>query len=47
MLNWAIIKHPLNWAIVLLMLVIAGFIVDILAQYHAAKNVNVSGAHAS
>lgn len=24
MLNWALLKHPLNWVIVLLMLVLAG-----------------------
>lgn len=26
--NVAILKHPLNWAIVVFMLIIAGFIVD-------------------
>lgn len=29
MLNWDLIKNPLNWIIVLLMILIAGFVVHI------------------
>lgn len=43
-INTAILKHPLNWVIVLLMLVFAGFIVDILASYHSGRNVVTHGA---
>ena len=32
MLNWSIIKSPINWFIVILMLVIAGFVIDIVAM---------------
>lgn len=32
MLNWDIIKNPLNWVIVLLMILIAGFVVDIACK---------------
>lgn len=42
--NTAILKHPLNWVIVLLMLIIAGFIVDILVSYHKSRNVVNHGA---
>lgn len=31
-LNWGIMKNPLNWIIVLLMVLIAAFAVDILAS---------------
>lgn len=32
-LNFAIMRQPLNWAIVLLMVIIAGYILDIIAAY--------------
>jgi hypothetical protein len=35
-INWAIISHPANWFIVLLMVLIAGFALDIIASYHAS-----------
>jgi hypothetical protein len=38
MINWDILKHPLNWFIVILMLIIAGFVVDIVVlKFGAAK----------
>lgn len=36
--NTAILKHPLNWVIVILMVVLAGFIVDIFATHRAQRN---------
>ncbi len=28
-INWDIIRHPLNWLTIILMVMIAGFVVDI------------------
>lgn len=33
MLNWALLKNPLNWLVVILMLIIAGFVVDIFVTH--------------
>lgn len=30
--NWGIIRAPVNWFIVLLMVIIAGFVIDILVM---------------
>ena len=38
MLNWAILKHPLNWLIVIFMLIIAGFVVDIVVMKFGKQN---------
>ena len=38
MLNWGLLKHPLNWFIVLLMLIIAGFVIDIVAMAYQKKH---------
>ncbi len=32
LINWNIARHPINWAIVLLMVLIAGFGLDILLK---------------
>lgn len=32
-LNWRILAHPVNWIIVLLMVIIAGFALDIVNQW--------------
>lgn len=32
-LNWRILAHPVNWIIVVLMVLIAGFILDIANQW--------------
>jgi glucose-6-phosphate-specific signal transduction histidine kinase len=37
-LNWEIIKHPVNWLIVLLMVILAGFIIDITIAYFQTLN---------
>lgn len=42
--NFDVLKHPLNWFIVILMLVIAGFVVDILATHIGPKRISVPGA---
>ena len=42
--NTAILKNPFNWAIVIFMLIIAGFIVDILASRVASLGVVTHGA---
>lgn len=50
MLNWAILKHPLNWFIVIFMLIIAGFVVDILVLKFGKSSVvttNTSGVDSS
>ena len=48
-LNTAILKHPLNWFIVMFMLIIAGFVVDIVVLHHGKKSgpVAVSGVDTS
>lgn len=33
MLNWSLLKHPLNWVIILLMLVLAGMGGHLLLSY--------------
>jgi hypothetical protein len=33
MLNWALLKNPLNWFIVVLMLIIGGFVIDVCVQH--------------
>lgn len=37
MLNWGIIKNPVNWLIVLMMIVIVGFAADILLTHFSQK----------
>lgn len=38
-LNWAIIKHPMNWVIVMLMLIIAGAAAQlVLTHYRTATS---------
>jgi len=32
-INWALLRHPINWIIVLLMILIAGFVLDLVAMY--------------
>lgn len=39
-LNWTLIKQPLNWIIVLLMVVLGVFILEIVLQYIKTFNVN-------
>lgn len=34
-INWRIIRHPANWVIVLLMVLMASFILDIANQWFA------------
>lgn len=43
-INTDLLKHPLNWIIVMMMLIIAGFVVDIAAHYHMSRDQSVSGA---
>jgi hypothetical protein len=35
-LNWDIMRHPVNWIIVFLMVVIAGIALDVLSQWAAS-----------
>lgn len=37
MINWALVKSPLNWFTVILMLIIAGFAVDVLVTAYQKK----------
>lgn len=37
-LNWEIIKQPVNWIILLLMVILAGFILDIAVAYFQSLN---------
>jgi len=39
-INWALISNPWNWAIVLLMLVIATMALDVLLQWYNAPDVD-------
>lgn len=32
MLNWSLIRHPVNWVTILLMTIIAAFAVDIFSR---------------
>jgi hypothetical protein len=38
MLNWGIIRHPMNWLTVLLMLAIFGFALHLAGDLHLAHN---------
>lgn len=38
MLNWSLLKHPANWVIVLLMLVIAGAAGHLALAYFGAES---------
>lgn len=33
LINWALIKNPVNWIIVVLMLIIAGFALDVILRW--------------
>lgn len=33
MLNYALLKNPLNWLIVIFMLAIGGFVIDVCVQH--------------
>lgn len=33
-LNWAILKHPANWVIIWVILILGGFLLHSLKQYH-------------
>jgi hypothetical protein len=37
-LNWRIMQHPVNWIIVVLMVLIAGFALDIINRWWAQHN---------
>lgn len=37
LINWSLIKHPVNWLIVILMLIIAGFALDIILPVAAPQ----------
>jgi hypothetical protein len=37
MLNLALMRHWQNWATILLMVIIAGFAVNLMAQFHYQK----------
>jgi len=39
-LNFAILKQPMNWVIVLLMVIIAGFMLDIILAYFRQQETN-------
>jgi len=39
-LNFAIMKQPMNWVIVLLMVIIAGFMLDIILAYLRQQDTN-------
>jgi uncharacterized protein involved in cysteine biosynthesis len=36
-INWDLIANPLNWLTVILMLLLASFVVDLLAQFLATN----------
>lgn len=36
-INWSIARHPVNWVIVFLMILIPLVGVDIVSQYHAVN----------
>lgn len=38
LINWPVIKEPLNWLIVLLMLVIAGFGFEVFIRFFKSNN---------
>jgi hypothetical protein len=40
-INWSLIKHPMNWVILLLMIVIAGITIHIVLDFY---NVNPAPA---
>lgn len=42
-LNWGIIKHPANWVIVLLMVIIAGFALDQAIRYFQTQGSSNAG----
>lgn len=42
-MNWELLKHPLNWVIVLLMLVIAGTAGHFALTYFGAQSAGPSG----
>lgn len=33
LVNWPLLKNPVNWVIVILMLIIAGFALDVLLSW--------------
>jgi energy-converting hydrogenase Eha subunit C len=33
--NWPLAKHPMNWVIIMLMLVIAGFVLHLVCGHYA------------
>lgn len=36
LINWGLIKQPLNWIIILLMIIIGGFVIDALMPNRGA-----------
>jgi hypothetical protein len=38
LINWPLLKNPVNWIIVILMLVIAGFAIDLLLTWLSVDN---------
>lgn len=42
-INFDLIKHPSNWLIVILMVVIAGIALDVVLQFANSYNRNIEG----
>ena len=36
-INWELIKHPLNWVIIILMVLIAGIFLHLVLDFYGAK----------
>jgi hypothetical protein len=47
LINWPLLKNPVNWIIVVLMLVIAGFVLDIILTWLAPRAASRSDGSAS
>lgn len=39
MLNWALMREPVNWLTILLMVSVAAFAADLLCRYYTGANV--------
>ena len=36
-INWGLIRNPLNWLTVILMMTLAGFVVDAIARWNTTR----------
>jgi hypothetical protein len=47
LINWPLIKNPINWITIILMLIIGGFVIDILLTWLAPRAISGSDGSAS